>query len=218
MASPTNPAIFIQTLARAEASSADELWHEAATLWQRVVDANPVEGHFWSQLACARYGAGEFRDAIPAFARALELRDGFPAETAYRIARCHARLGETDQAISWLDRAWELGFRELDHAQKDDDLASLRDHPRFRELVGLIETGDLSRDDGWRLDLRFFAREVKRRAYAPFGQISEAQFDAEIATLDQTIPTLSDAQIIVELTKVLRHLGDGHAYVSPPAD
>ncbi|MGH2532080.1 MAG: TPR end-of-group domain-containing protein [Thermomicrobiales bacterium] len=218
MTNLTDPATFIQILARAEARSADEHWHEAAGLWQRIVETNPVDGHFWSQLACAWYGAEEFRDAIPAFACALELRDGFPAETAYRIARCHARLGETDNAIAWLERAWDLGFRHLDQAQTDDDLTSLRDHPRFRDLVGLIDADDLTRDEGWRVDLRFFAREVKRRAYAPFGQISEERFDRLIAALDEAIPNLTDAQIILELTKILRHLGDGHAYVSPPED
>ena len=51
--------------------------------------------------------------------------------------------------------------------------------------------------EGWRTDLRLLARELKRRAYAPFALISEEDFDREVARLDGEIPGLTDTQIIV---------------------
>ena len=156
-----------------------------------------------------------YRGAIAAYEHAFALRDGFPAETAYRIACCYARLQERTPPEDWLERALELGYRDLAHARSDDDLAFLREDARFRELLGLVETSHLSRDDGWRADLGFLAREVKRRAYAPFQHVSEAEFDSIVEESAAGSRRLSDVQIIVELMKLLRRLGDGHAGVYP---
>ncbi len=159
---------FLRTLARAESHSAAEAWDDAARWWARVVAVNPVEGRFWSKLAEARYRARDYRGAIEAYAEALALRAGYPAEAAYGIARCHALLGERDAAYANLERALNLGYRSLASAASDDDFGSLREEARFRDLVGLIEGDTLSRDEGRRYDLRFLAREVKRRAFNAF--------------------------------------------------
>ncbi|HEY7034911.1 MAG TPA: hypothetical protein VH482_26460 [Thermomicrobiales bacterium] len=209
---------FVRTLARAEAATAAKNWEEGASLWGQVVDANPVEGRFWSRLGEARFHAGAAREAVTAYERAFDLRDGYPAETAYRIACCLARLGETDRAIEWLETSLDLGYRHLEAAREDADLASLVDNERFRQLFAAMDTANLSRDEGWRGDLRFLAREAKRRAYAPFREVPEERFDAAVADIHDAIPNLTDGQILVRMAKLLRLLGDAHAYVAAPED
>ncbi|HKG24308.1 MAG TPA: tetratricopeptide repeat protein [Thermomicrobiales bacterium] len=208
--------MFLRTLALAEARSAEEAWREAAPLWEQVVAANPVEGRFWSRLGEARFNAKDERAAIDAYERVLDLRDGFPAETAYRIGLCYARLNEGDRAIEWLERAVAMGYRHLEKARDDPDLAPLRNDRRFRELFGMVKTAGDSRDEGWRDDLRFLAREVKRRAFMPFRESPEVRFDDAVEALNRAIPGLRDAQILVEMAKLLRLLGDAHAYVAAP--
>lgn len=207
---------FLRTLAAAEARTAAEDWDAAALLWERVVAANPVEGRFWTHLAEARYHTNAFRGAATAYERAFSLRDGYPAETAYQLACCYAHLDELPDARAWLTRALDLGLRNLAKVQTDDVLARLREDAEIRERIGLINTNGLSREDGWQADLRFLTREVKRRAYAPFGVGSEAQFDKAVEELCRKIPDVTDVQIILELTRLLCLLGDGHADVSPP--
>jgi tetratricopeptide (TPR) repeat protein len=202
-------------LARAETLSSEEAWEDAAQLWQQVVDVNPVECRFWGKLGEAHYRAKAYREAIAAYEKALALRDGFPAETAYRLACCHALLGEREDALASLEQALALRFRHIDRAAKDEDLSALRDDPRFRELVGLIDASEFSRDEGWRYDLRFLACEVSRRAYDPFRFAPRERFDATVAQLEEAIPSLSDLQIVVEMNRLLRPLGDGHAGVWP---
>jgi tetratricopeptide (TPR) repeat protein len=209
---------FLRTLACAEAMTAAEAWEEAARLWDQVVVVNPVEGRFWTMLAEARHRTRDYRGAIVASERAFDLRDGFPAETTYRIACCHARLGDRAQALSHLERALDQGYRHLDHARTDDDLATLHGNERFRDMLGLVEAPGMPRDEGWRADLRFLAREVKRRAYDPFRHVSEERFDAAVSSLDGAIAGLTDLQIVLEMNKLLRPLGDGHAGVWPPQD
>lgn len=49
----------------------------------------------------------------------------------YNLACAEARLGEAEPALAHLARALELDERLAEHARTDDDLASLRDEPRF---------------------------------------------------------------------------------------
>ena len=212
----------LRILARAEDCSGAGDWAEAARLWEQVVTSNPVNGNFWARLAAAHFESKDYAAAAAAYEKAWELGvqrqetfDETPSEIAYRIACCHAGLGDRDQAVDALERALDAGFRELDRARADECWEFVRTEQRIRDLLGIVETSGLSRVEGWRIDLRFMAREVKRLAYAPFGEISEADFDRRVAELVDQIPVLSDAQLIVGMMKLVRYCGDGHAFVRP---
>jgi hypothetical protein len=197
-------------LARAKVASRVEAWGDAIRLWEAVIARNPVAGQFWAQLAEARYRGGAYRSAIEACEQAVSLGAGYPAESMYRIACCHARLDEREAAITALQRAFDRGFRHVERAQTDPDLRVLHDDARFRDIVGLTDTTAFSRDAGWRSDLALLAREVKRLGYSPFRLVSEAQFDARVADVHDAIPRLTDVQIAVEFVKLMQLAGDGH--------
>jgi tetratricopeptide (TPR) repeat protein len=210
---------YLRTLAIAKPRTGYQRWADAAPLWERVVAANPVNGNHWYRLAEARFELADHAGALAAFEKVRELGTWhrsapdlvFPAEVTYRIARCHARLGDATRALDELEAALALGYRNLDGIAGDEHLASLRDSERFRGLLGPSDVDDLDRDDGWRADLRFLGREIKRRAYA-----STAHVDEAIETLVRDVPQLTDARILVEIAALLRTLDDGHARVLPP--
>jgi serine/threonine protein kinase/tetratricopeptide (TPR) repeat protein len=66
--------------------------------------------------------------------RALQLDPQHPV-MLYNIACFHAVAGRVDLAIDHLERAMELGFHHRDWIMSDSDLASVRAHPRFKDLV-----------------------------------------------------------------------------------
>jgi tetratricopeptide (TPR) repeat protein len=201
---------FPDLLSRAEAKTAAKEWNEAAALWEKVVEINPVEGNFWDRLGSARYSSKDYRKAIPAYEKAMELRAGFPSNAAYNIACCYALLGEKEQALKWLERAFDMGFRFLENAQKDTDLQSLHDDPRFQKIVGLADTSKMTRDEGWRFDLQLLAREVGRKGFGLYRPITKEEFELSVKRLNDMIPKLTDAQIGIELSKLMAKLGDGH--------
>ncbi|MFO0908766.1 MAG: hypothetical protein U0794_10475 [Isosphaeraceae bacterium] len=53
----------------------------------------------------------------------------------YNLACSYALLGMTDPALAALQRALDLGYRQIDHLRRDPDLKSLRHDPRFIRLI-----------------------------------------------------------------------------------
>jgi tetratricopeptide (TPR) repeat protein len=200
---------------QAEAKSKTKQFAEAAAMWERVVELNPVVGDYWAKLARARYDAKEYRKAILAHEKALELGGGYRWVAAYDIACCYALLGEKEPALKWLDKAFVSGFRNLKHARDDDDLKSLHDDARFRELVALVDTTKMSRTDGWRHDLKLLVRELKRIHYNLSKKPAPEGFDARVQKIHDDIPNLTDHQIEVALMGLVRLAGDGHTEVNP---
>jgi tetratricopeptide (TPR) repeat protein len=203
---------YVATLQLALAKSEAQDWKEAMPAWQKVIEANPVNARFWNQYADAAYGNKDYRRAISAYEKALELGAGFPSNAAYNIACCYALLGEKEQAFKWLQKAFDMGFRNLAHSQTDSDLQILHDDPRFNKIVGIADVTKMTRDEGWRFDLALLAREVKRKGYGPgvARQFSKEEFDAAVAKLNNDIPKLTDSQVLIELMKLMRKLNDGH--------
>jgi tetratricopeptide (TPR) repeat protein len=227
----TSTARFQQALAQAQARSGAGEWVAAARLWEQVVAANPVSGSYWAGLAAARVESGDFRSALEAYRQVLDLgvrpAEGdheifpggmpylIPGEVAYSIACCYVRLGDADKAVEALSDALDRGFRDLQRPHTDEHWKPLLGDGRVRDLLGTVDAAALSRDDGWRADLAFLAREITRRAYAPFAHLTPGQFRRQVAELDIRIPDLTDLQITLEMARLVRQLGDGHALVAP---
>jgi hypothetical protein len=142
-----------------------------------------------------------------------------PPEIIYRMACCELRLGNQDAAAAGLRQAVAAGLRDLDRPGKDEHWAPvLAADESLRELLGVISTEGMRRTEGWRADLKFLASEIRRRAYAPFASVTEQDFAAAVASLSDRVPDLSDFQIVAGIFRLLRPLGDGHAFVIPDED
>jgi mannose-6-phosphate isomerase-like protein (cupin superfamily) len=95
----------------------------------RVTPAASQDG-FWEA-----YQAKDYATALEAVKRGLETYPG-NAHLLYNVACMEALLGNDDVALTALADSvsqWEL---YKDQAREDDDFTSLREDPRFLELVG----------------------------------------------------------------------------------
>jgi tetratricopeptide (TPR) repeat protein len=209
---------FQETLKNAETASTQKDWKSAVGYWASVVAANPVNARFWEQFAQALYQNKDYKQAIPAYQKALALGAGFPSNQAYNIACCYALMGDKESALKWLEKAFEIGFRDLELAQKDSDLQSLHGDPRYTKLVGLDDVSKMTREQGWRYDLALLEREVNRKgfAYGVFRTITKAEFHDAVTNLSARMEKLSDPQMVVEIMKLMHSLGDGHSGLLMP--
>ena len=201
--------------AQARAKMTDEHWAEAAALWRKLADTNPTMPRYWDQLGHAWLRVRDYKSAISAFQKALELGAGYPFNAAYNIACGYALTGDKEAALEWLSKSLEMGFRNLQDVRTDDDLKSLRGDPRFIKLAALDDVSKMTRDQGWRYDLWLLSRELKRIHYDPFKRVSREEFEGYVKKLHEDIPGLRDAQIEVGFMKLARMMGDGHTTIRP---
>jgi hypothetical protein len=90
-------------------------------------------------LQLGLHHAGRFRDAARV---GSVLFDQDPAAlVAYNVACSWALAGQTEEALAWLDRAVEKGFRDTTLLDQDNNFDSIRDTDGFRALRSWMETG-----------------------------------------------------------------------------
>jgi hypothetical protein len=108
-----------------------------------VLAAGATAGEAWEpspwedfHVAFAARRAGDVGAARTLITETLALHpDAWQGQ--YNAACFEALEGESDAAFTYLRRAVELGPTYIrDHALADDDLAGLRDDPRWTELAG----------------------------------------------------------------------------------
>jgi hypothetical protein len=146
----------------------------------------------------------------------IELGYGVPANRAYDIACCYSLLKDKRQSLSWLQTALQMGYYYISHAQKDSDLKFISDDPAFKKLLFLEDVSKMTRNEGWLYDLDMLQWEVKRKAIRSSPDQDISAFYASLYKLRKEIPKLTDAQITVELMKMIRYIGDGHSNIFLP--
>lgn len=105
---------------------------------EKHVDLHPDDGRGLAFGAYALAEAGQIDRARDWAARALEAGKDEPAIT-YNVACLHALLGESEEAIKFLERAVEHGYGHRGWLENDSDLVALREHPRFRALLDRMD-------------------------------------------------------------------------------
>ncbi len=203
---------FISLVEQADARSAARDWAAAIPLWQQVVRANPTDGRYWSRLGTAYFNLRDYRAAIAPLERAVELGYGSPEANAYNIACAYAQLGDKDRAFTWLERALAMGFLNLELAMRDPDIAPLRSDPRFQRLIPLAaDVSGMTREQGWRHDLRVLLWQMERIGYAPYRLRPRTWFQQQFEALAASAGRRSDLAMALELQRIMREIGDGHS-------
>jgi WD40 repeat protein len=101
---------------------------QAVQLAQQAVKLTP-SGNHWNTLGAAHYRAGDWKAAVTAMEKSMELRQGGDALDWFFLAMAHWRLGERDQARRWYEQA----VRWMDKKKPLDE--ELR---RFREEASAL--------------------------------------------------------------------------------
>src|SRR5262245_8093304 len=83
-------------------------------------------------LQTAAFYSGEYELSSEAGRQALE-RTKKPT-IAYNIACAEARAGRADEALVWVERAVEMGYRDVEAMASDSDLETLRSRPEFEAI------------------------------------------------------------------------------------
>jgi serine/threonine protein kinase/Flp pilus assembly protein TadD len=77
----------------------------ALVLAKKAVDLEPKQGMWWNTLGAAQHRAGDWKAAIAALKKSMELRNGGDSFDWFFLAMAHWQLGDKDEARKWYDKA-----------------------------------------------------------------------------------------------------------------
>ena len=77
----------------------------AVALARKAVELEPKNWAYRNTLGAAQYRAGDWKAAIAALEKSMELRKGGDSNDWFFLAMAHWQLGEKDKAREWYDRA-----------------------------------------------------------------------------------------------------------------
>lgn len=90
-----------------------------------------------AELAHAYTRLGRIGEGLAIDRRLVELEPANPT-VHYNLACSLALAGESEKALEALEHAVELGYDDADFLSNDDDLESIRDTPRFVQLLARL--------------------------------------------------------------------------------
>lgn len=130
----------------------------AAALYQKQVDLETATPRDWYELGLLRARLNQPDQALENFRTAARLQGdllGDPTRRGrgwggahYDLACFRALAGDTDGALTALEKAISLGFIDTSHITSDPDLVSLRNTPRYDAAVALANQRRAERDQG----------------------------------------------------------------------
>ncbi len=124
-----------EALGRKEAALA--AYERALRIAEKHMDLNPDDPRAATMRAVALCRTGRLEEGLEWAQRALAI-DPEDASVRYNVACLYALEGKSEEAIGCLEDAIDAGFGSRDWIANDPDLASLRDHPRFKALMSRL--------------------------------------------------------------------------------
>jgi hypothetical protein len=219
---PADPVAYRSLTLQAKAAFDARDYAAAERLYRDATARYPLEWQNWRYLAASLRLQEKWRDAIPAYARLVELSGAFIGSGRYWQAVGHAKLGELDAAFSavraMIDVDHEINKPAL---ATDENLKPLWGDPRFKAMVSPQPASRTDRIAGWRGDLAYLVAEIHRLSPNHRGRPLPAETQALVERLHREIPTLSDQQIFVRLSEVVGSLHQNHTMfwgAAPGAD
>ncbi len=101
---------------------------------EQHMDLNPDDARAATMRAVASFRVGRSEDGFEWGRRAVEL-DPDDAGVRYNVACLFAVAGDRERALELLEQAVASGFGNRNWLERDPDLASVRDDPRFQALL-----------------------------------------------------------------------------------
>ena len=141
-AAQTQPIPSSPSAQHADALYQAQKWPEAAKAYEAITKAEPDNGRAWLRLGVSLHQSGQYEAAITAYQQALDKVQGQTKPLAmYNLAGANARLNNKDEALQWLTRLSSGGMPPFAAGQlkTDEDFASLRDDPRFKDLLTVAD-------------------------------------------------------------------------------
>lgn len=121
-------------VATANAALLNENWAVAISIYTKLAEKNPQDYEFPRKLGDAFFGAKEYAKAIEEYERSYSLGHWRKRDISYPASVASVKLGNLEVTMKWLNRLVAKLF-DRTVLLTDPNFESLRNEPRFRELI-----------------------------------------------------------------------------------
>jgi DNA-binding winged helix-turn-helix (wHTH) protein/Flp pilus assembly protein TadD len=140
---PRDVSPFLVDRSRAELLVQMGRLDEAESVIDGYLKSCPIDegGSLTSVKALVLARKGKTKQARKAIGRTADKGKGYGHfhHSAYNIGSTHALLNEAENAVKWLQLAADIGFPCYTYFKVDPNLDNLRSHPRFTDLMSVLE-------------------------------------------------------------------------------
>jgi len=105
--------------------------------FESILEDRPRDIDALRFLGSAYTARGEHERGLHIDLRLLELEPNDPI-VHYNLGCSYSLLGRISDALAALQRAMELGYRDFEHMEQDDDLRSVREDRRYMRLLRMF--------------------------------------------------------------------------------
>ena len=216
--------------ARAMVVAADSLygdreWAAAAAQYEQIVELNPRDSASLQNLAISYYFLGDYDRAASVNEQVLALSTPGSrnrAITLYNLAAFRARAGHKERAIETLERAEAAGYENGSHILDDSDFESLRDDPRFQDILtrlfGVGYTGfDKSAPSSkqMRRGVEILVETIASRHPDPYRHFSRREWKEHTQAAIENAGYGNEVSYYADLQQLAGMVGDVHTSVFP---
>ena len=126
--------------------------------YEKAISLKNDAASYYSNMGAAYFGKKQFEKAILNYSKAMELdpdifertsRAGVLAQLPspedrahydYVLAKLYARTGVPERSLHYLKKAMEEGYKDIKNVYRDNEFTTLRNDPRFAELMAAKTT------------------------------------------------------------------------------
>jgi TolB-like protein/Tfp pilus assembly protein PilF len=109
------------------------MYEEALEIWKTSYAARGDDEAI--EALAQGYAEAGYPGALSRMAETLITRSRTNHVTPWQIGTIYTRAGKTDEAMAWLEKAYEARDQNMPYISVDPIFDGLRDHPRFQELL-----------------------------------------------------------------------------------
>ena len=131
----------------------DKRYNRAIKYYEKALAIRPNSATFHYNMGASYFSKHEFDKATQQYRTAYQLepdifqrvsktgimvQSSSPEDRAaftFMVAKMYAQAGDLDNSLAYLRKAMEAGYKNIDSVYKDNEFATLRNDPRFAELM-----------------------------------------------------------------------------------
>lgn len=211
LSAPADSIAYLNQRDAAFAALAAEDYPRAEPLFEELTTAYEQDAETWWGLAVAKRFLNKPGEAISAYARVIALAGPTYRRARFRTVVLQLNAGDVAGALASLDQlVFTDAYLERPDLMANADFAALRDNARFQDIAGAIDTSELNRVTGWRLDLDFLLAEIHRLNPDYRTSPLPTELTDLHRELHDNVASLTDEQMFAGLSRLIGALDMNH--------